>query len=101
MAQKKKVTIEKLALTVQRGFNEMNEKLDQKPDRAEVERMIDIKLTRKADKSDIERVLTRIGIIGGKVNDYRAEQAVTQRQVDKHEKWHHQTVQKIGIKLEE
>jgi uncharacterized protein YjgD (DUF1641 family) len=97
MAEKNKITIEALAIMMQKGLNELSEKLDQKPDRTE----IDFKFARKADKSDIERVLARVSMIGGKVDDYNAEQAVTQRQVDKHEKWHHQTAQKIGIKLED
>lgn len=97
MAADKKITIETLAIMMQKGPNELSEKLDQKPDRTE----IDFKLAIKADKSDIERVLARVSMIGGKVDGYNAEQAVTQRQVDKHEKWHHQTAQKIGVDLKD
>ena len=56
--------------------------------------------SKKADKSDTDRLMNRMGEILDKTGDDRAEQLKTQRQVDRHEKWHHQIATKIGIKLE-
>ena len=78
---------------IDQGLDQMSSELNKKADKADLES--------KADKSDIERVLARVSMIGGNVDDYRAEQAVTQRQVARHEKWHRQIAQKIGIKLAE
>jgi len=111
MAQKNKVTIETLAIMMQKGLNEVNEKLDdrlnevheklddinekldQKPDRADLEL--------KADKVDIDRVVDRIGRLADKIDDDRSQQSVIKRQVEKHERWHYQTAEKVGIKLED
>jgi hypothetical protein len=69
-------------------FEEINNKLDQRPTFKEVELLIEGKLEEKlkdkADKADIDRVLTRINSIGNNVADYRADQTKTQRQVDRH-----------------
>jgi hypothetical protein len=54
----------------------------------------------KVDKSDIDRVLARVALLGDKIDDYRAEQNGLSRQVERHEKWHHQTAAKIGLKLQ-
>ncbi len=60
-------------------------------------------LATKADKADldssVERVLNKITMLGDKIDDYRADQIGMQRQLNKHEKWHFQTADKIGIKL--
>lgn len=53
----------------------------------------------KTDKTDIDRVLTRIAMLGTKIDDYRAEQFAMQRQLDKHEKWHFETAGKVGLEL--
>lgn len=59
-------------------FDKIHQTLATKADKAD--------LDKKADKSDIDRILTRIAMINTKIDDYRAEQIATQRQVDKHEK---------------
>jgi hypothetical protein len=84
MAAKKKITIETLALMVQRGFDEVSQKLET-----------------KADKADINLVLDRVDRLTDKIDEDRANQTATQRQVDRHEAWHHQTADKIGIKLQD
>jgi predicted lipoprotein len=76
-------------------FEKIYEKLDQKADKSDMEKI----LATKADKSDIDRVLTRIALLGNKIDDYRAEEIGLKRQVEKHEKWHLQTATKIGLKL--
>jgi predicted lipoprotein len=76
-------------------FEKVYEKLDQKADKADMEKM----LATKADKSDIDAVLTRVAQLGSKIDDYRAEEIGLKRQVKKHEKWHFQTAAKVGIKL--
>jgi len=60
-------------------FDKMNAKID-----IIIETKAD--KTNTATKADIDRVLTRIAMINTKIDDYRAEQIATQRQVDKHEK---------------
>ncbi|MFZ3074338.1 MAG: hypothetical protein WA093_04415 [Minisyncoccales bacterium] len=57
-------------------FDKSNERFDR------IEKILEA----KADRADIDRVLTRIAMINTKIDDYRAEQIATQRQVDKHEK---------------
>lgn len=106
MAEKNKITIEALTIMMQKGLNEvynklaeMDAKLDQKPNKEEVELMIEQKLSRKADKSDVERILTRVSMVGANVDDYRSDQFDMRRKVERHEKWHHQTADKIGIEL--
>lgn len=59
-------------------FDKIHQTLAVKADKAD--------LDKKADKSDIDRVLTRVAMTNNKIDDYRAEQIATQRQVDKHEK---------------
>jgi len=91
MAQNK-ITIGALAVMMQGGINEIHEKMDEgfadvHAQIAEVNKKLAAvvnKLELKADKADIDRVLTRISMIGGKVDDYRADQETTQRQVDRH-----------------
>jgi len=70
-------------------FDEVNRKLDQKADKSEVE----------AVKSEVKMVLDRVVRISDKLDDYRAEQIGLKRQVNKHEKWHFQTAEKVGIDL--
>ncbi|MFA7211658.1 MAG: hypothetical protein WC110_09465 [Bacteroidales bacterium] len=60
-------------------FDKMNAKID-----IIIETKAD--KTNTATKADIDRVLTRIAMINTKIDDYRAEQIATQRQVDNHEK---------------
>jgi hypothetical protein len=101
MAQNNKVTNEKLALMVQNGFAEIHEKMDkgfaevreelnQKPDRGEVKIMI---------KTEVDKVVDRIGRLADKIDDDRAQQSAIKRQVEKHERWHFQVAEKISIKL--
>jgi len=90
---------------IDKNFDKIDEKFDKIDERFdkidEKFEKIDSQLATKADKTDIDRVLTRIGGIGDKVNDYRAEQLTIKTQVDRHERWHRQAAQKIGIKLED
>jgi len=95
MAQKKKVTIEKLAMMMQNGLVEVHENMNKGFARIHEE------LNQKADKSDINEVINRIGRLTDKIDDDRAAQATTKRQVEKHERWHYQTAEKVGIKLED
>jgi hypothetical protein len=76
----------------------LDKKLEEKLDK-KLEEKLEAKLKGKADKADIDRVLARIALLGDKIDDIRSDQSKTQRQVDKHEKWHHQTAEKIGIVL--
>jgi hypothetical protein len=57
-------------------------------------------LKTKADKSDINVVLSRINVIGNNVDDYRAEQIETHRQVELHGKWIAKAAPKIGVKID-
>jgi hypothetical protein len=81
---------------INKKFEVINEKFDAIDKRFDA---IDERLDQKADKSDIDLVLTRVNLISNKLDDYRAEQIGMQHQLDKHEKWHSQTAEKIGIKL--
>lgn len=61
---------------------------------------INVKIDTKVDKTDVDRLMNRMGEILDQTGDDRAQQFKTQRQVDHHEKWHHQIAEKIGLKLE-
>lgn len=83
-------------------FVEISDKLDTKADKSDLDQKADKSdLDQKADKSDIERVLTRIGMLGNKIDDYRAEQLETRPKVERHEKWHFQIAEKVGVKLKD
>ncbi len=87
---------------IHQEFDKMNAKIDMiietKADKADT-----------AAKDDIDRVLARIAMTNTKIDDYRAEQIATQRQVGKHEKWHFAVAppsiifggrsKKVGVKL--
>jgi hypothetical protein len=77
-------------------FKKINEKLETKANKSD----IDLIIKTKADKSDTDRLMNRMGQILDKAGDDRTQQFKTQRQVDCHEKWHHQIAEKIGLKLE-
>jgi hypothetical protein len=79
-------------------FDEINNKLDQNADKLGIEKINQV-LETKADKSDIALVLTRIAMLGNKIDDYREEQIGMRKQLDKHEKWHFKTAAKVGIDL--
>jgi phenylalanyl-tRNA synthetase alpha subunit len=104
MESNKKITIEALSVMMQKGINEIHEKMDEgfatvRVQIAAVNQRLDKIEETKADKADIDRVLTRISLISNQANDSRADQAKAQRRVDRHEKWHRLVAQKIGIKL--
>jgi len=81
-------------------IDEKFEKIDEKFEKIDIRfEKIEQLLDTKADKADIDRILTRVALLGNKVDDYRAEQIGMQKQLDKHEKWHNQTATKIGFKL--
>ncbi len=84
-------------------FDEADRKLDEKLE-AKLNEKLEAKLNEKlvgmATKTDINRVLTRIGDLSNKVDDYRAEQLGIKKQVEKHDKWHHLTAEKVGLELE-
>lgn len=67
-------------------FEEVNRKLDQKADRAEVQTMFN-------------QVNDRITRLTDKIDGYHVGQAGMQKQLDKHEKWHFKTAQKVGLDL--
>jgi len=98
MATNKKITIEALVVMVQNGIVELREELDKKPSRDEVKTMIKEEIA--VVKADINRVGDRVGRLGDKIDDDRAAQTTIKRQVEKHERWHYQTAEKVGIKLE-
>ena len=76
------------------------EKIDEKFEKIDIRfEKIEQLLDTKADKADIDRILTRVALLGNKVDDYRAEQIGMQKQLDRHEKWHNQAAAKIGLKL--
>jgi N-methylhydantoinase B/oxoprolinase/acetone carboxylase alpha subunit len=114
MAQKEKITIETLAIMMQKGLAELYELLSHKPDREEVKTMIreevkavvkeEVKAAIKEDiavvREDIDRLSDRVGRLGDKIDENRTGQYQLERIVERHEKWHRQTAQKIGIKLE-
>jgi len=67
-------------------FDVVEQKLDQKADKIEIQQMfggVNDRITRLADKID----------------GYRAGQIGMQKQIDKHEKWHFRTAAKIGLDL--
>ena len=65
-------------------FDEINEKLDRKPDREEVRAMIREDLV--AVRSEIERVANRVVRMSDKTDDYRAAQFTLKTQVDRLDK---------------
>lgn len=65
-------------------FDELNEKLDRKPDREEVRVMIREDLV--AVRSDIERVANRVTRLSDKTDDYRAAQFSLKTQVERLER---------------
>ena len=60
---------------------------------------VDVVLRNKSDRDDIGDVVTRIMMLGNKIDDYRAEQIGMQKQLNKHEKWHFKTAAKAGLDL--
>lgn len=66
-------------------FEEVNNKLDQKADKADIDKIYQI-LETKADKADIGRIMDRIARLDNKIDDYRADQIGLKRQVELHEK---------------
>jgi len=80
---------------VKNEIKEVREDLKLKADKSDIDKII----ATKADKSDIDRVLTRVTMLGDKIDDYRAEQLATKKQVNAHEKWIVQAAPKIGVKL--
>ena len=83
---------------VNERFEKIERILETKADKSDIDKICQT-LETKADKADIDHVLTRVNLLGSKLDDYRAEQIGMRRQLDKHEKWHSQTAAKVGIKL--
>jgi hypothetical protein len=77
-------------------FAQVNARLDQKVDKIDLEEL----LKSKADKSDIDRVMNVLDELMGKFDDQRTEQVMMRHDLDRHERWHKQTAEKIGLKLE-
>ena len=75
-------------------FDEINYKLNQKPDHNEVDVMI-----KAALKIEINKVTERITRLSDKIDDNHAEQMGVQKQLNKHEKWHFKTAAKVGLDL--
>lgn len=81
-------TYQELVEFLAEQFDKINAKIDTKADKADT-----------ATKEDIRLVLNRMAMINTKADDYRTEQISMQKQLDKHEKWHFQVAEKVGVKL--
>ena len=73
----------KLAGAVNRHFDEIERRLDQ-----------------KADKAGLDRIYVTLDAILKNQEIERDERAAIMHQLDRHERWHHQTADKIGLKLD-
>ncbi len=76
--------ISELMLFVGDQFEQVNYKLDQKADKAEVSLLF----------AELREELDR------KADTYFQEMQMLSAKVDRHEKWHQQTAQKLNMKLE-
>jgi len=88
--------IDKRFTLIDKRFVQVNAKLDQKVDKIDLEEL----LKSKADKSDIDKVMNVLDELMGKFDDQRTEQIMIRHDLDRHERWHKQTAEKIGLKLE-
>lgn len=82
-------------------IGEINEMLKTKADKSDIVNKADKSdLTNKADKSDVNAIMSRINVIGNKIDDYRADYSKTAKKVEIHEKWIATAAPKIGVKIE-
>jgi len=51
-------------------------------------------------KADADRIYKSLDGIAKRLDDDEAERAAMTAQIDRHERWHHQAADKLGLKLE-
>ena len=61
---------------------------------------IEKKLEEKADKSDVNRMLDLLDKIIKQQEIDEHERLAISNQLDRHDRWHHHTADKLGIKLD-
>jgi hypothetical protein len=70
-------------------FKHMTERFDK----------IDAALEKKSDKADVDGMNTRFDDVMAELDDIKTEQAAQHVQLDRHERWHHETAAQIGLTL--
>jgi hypothetical protein len=60
---------------------------------------IDAALDLKADKSDIDRIYGRLDDVVAELDDIKTEQAAQRKQLDRHERWHDEVADHVGLTL--
>jgi sulfite reductase alpha subunit-like flavoprotein len=60
---------------------------------------LESKLDAKASQADMERVLGALDTILKNQETEQQERLATNRQLDRHEGWHHEVADKVGVKL--
>jgi len=60
---------------------------------------IEQKIDTKADAEDTHQIITMLDGIAKRMDDDDGERAAMNRQLQRHEAWHEQEAQHIGIKL--
>lgn len=58
---------------------------------------VDAALELKADKTDLDGVYSRLDRVVAELDDIKTEQAAQRIQLDRHERWHHQTADQLGL----
>ena len=54
----------------------------------------------KADKSDVDRLLKAFDAVAKQQEVEEHERLAINHQIDRHERWHHQTADHLGLKLD-
>jgi hypothetical protein len=67
----------------------MNERFDK----------IDAALELKADKADVDGLYNRFDDVMAELEDITTEQAAQRVQLDRHERWHHEVADHVGLTL--
>lgn len=57
---------------------------------------LDAELAKKADADEMYR---RFDAVIAQLDDIKIEQAAQRVQLDRHERWHHETAEHVGLKL--
>lgn len=60
---------------------------------------IDAALELKADKADVDGLYDRFDDVMAELDDIKTEQAAHRVQLDRHERWHHEVADHVGLTL--